>query len=180
MISVKETLPVKTEFKLLFDQWNRRVYNFAFFKTKSSYIAEEVVQRTFIKLWNNLNKKDLEISIEAQIFCITKSVLLDVIKQENKYKSNTIESVDEPNHQETPNEIFNAKELNQRINQQIQKLPKVRQQVFILSRVEQLSYKEISQKLKITTKTVENHINLALKQLKKNIFFLLVFILLFF
>ena len=62
----------------------QKVYHFALSKTNSTYIAEETVQRVFIKLWHNLQTKDLDIPAEVQLFTISRSVLLDVLKEENR------------------------------------------------------------------------------------------------
>lgn len=170
----------ENDFKLLFDKWNRRIYNYALLKTKSSYIAEEVVQRTLIKLWNNINTKNVDVSIDAQVFCITKTVILDVLKQENRRKYHTLESTKTTVKQETPVDIYNLKELHKTLHLHIEKMPTMRRQVFIMSRIEQFSYKEIAQKLEITTKTVENHLNIALKYLKKSMLVIIIFIYIFF
>ena len=50
------------KFESLFYTWNKKIYNYAYQKTNSSYIAEETVQRVFIKLWNNLENKKIDIN----------------------------------------------------------------------------------------------------------------------
>lgn len=171
------------EFKVLFDRWHRKVYYYVLSKTKSEFIAEETVQRVFIKLWKNLEDKNIDASIESQIFCIAKSVMIDVLRQENKRSAhhNGYRKSDE-NH-ETPQDIYLLKELQQKLDVYIESMPEMRRKVFKLSRIEQLSYSEIARKLDITTKTVENHIALAIKYLQKlfynsnlhGIFFLIFF-----
>jgi len=58
------------------------------------------------------------------------------------------------------------KELKNRVDEIVGELPERQKEIFILSRTEGLSHKEISKKLQITTKTVEYHISLAIKSLK--------------
>lgn len=180
MNTSKGYIYANSNFEQLFEQWNRKIYNYTLVKTKSVFIAEEVVQRVLIKLWNNLKNKNIEINIEAQIFCLTKSTIIDVLKIENRRKHHSLESSKtQRQYQETPFDIYNIKELQAAIDNQIFKMPKIRRQVFMLSRKEQLSYREISKKLDITVKTVENHINLALKQLRKNLFLPIIIFLFF-
>lgn len=57
------------------------------------------------------------------------------------------------------------KELQKKLELVINALPVARRNVFKLSRFEGLSYKEIAERLSLSTKTVEHHITLALKQL---------------
>ena len=69
------------------------------------------------------------------------------------------------------------KETESALQQIIGKMPPMRKLVFQLSRFEQLNYQEIAEKLKISPRTVENHIALALKMIRKsfsNFLFLLL------
>lgn len=155
------------EFKALFDQWHRKVYYYVLSKTRSEFIAEETVQRVFIKLWKNLSDKNVKVSIEAQIFCITKSVMIDVLREENRRLTRQNEYREEEEHLANPQDIYLLKELQQKLDGFIDSMPEMRKKVFKLSRYEQLSYHEIASKLDIKTKTVENHIYLAIKYLQK-------------
>lgn len=58
------------------------------------------------------------------------------------------------------------KETNSKLEKLIATLPPVRRKIFEMSRFKEMSHKEISEKLSIAPKTVENHINLALKYIK--------------
>ena len=71
------------------------------------------------------------------------------------------------------------KELVEQINSVIDSLPDKCRKVYKLSREEQLSHKEISQKLNISTKTVENHITKALKTLRVSLGYIVGIFLLF-
>lgn len=166
-------------FEQLFYKWNSKVYNYALKKTNSTYIAEETVQRVFIKLWNNISSKEIDIHIEAQIFCITRSILLDVVRAENS-KKQAVENFKDNRISITPSDVLLTKELYINVLKIIKSMPPVRKKVFELSRFENLKYAEIAQKLNISVKTVENHIALALKTLKKSILiFLFIFSLLY-
>ena len=167
------------KFESLFYTWNKKIYNYAYQKTNSSYIAEETVQRVFIKLWNNLENKKIDININAQIFCITRSILLDIIKQENKRNTLSILEFDELDTQ-NPSDIIIIKELQKKINTIVDAMPEARRNIFKMSRFENLKHKEIANILNISPKTVENHLRLALKALKNAITTLLIIILYFF
>ena len=60
-------------------------------------------------------------------------------------------------------------ELTDTIQQIVNEFPEQRQRIFRMSREDGLSHAEIAEKLGITTKTVENHINLALKTVRKKL-----------
>ena len=64
-------------FEEYFDLWSSKVYHYALHKTKSPYLAEETVQRVFIKLWKNMSAKTIDATIESQIFCMTRTIVID-------------------------------------------------------------------------------------------------------
>ena len=162
-----KTAITKAEFASIFHSWNRKVYHYALSKTNSSYIAEETVQRVFIKLWHNLNHKQVEVKIEAQIFCISRSIMLDIVKEERRRQLAFAEQSIPQGNNPTPLEIYRTKEMESQLHSLINAMPEVRKKVFQLNRLDNLSYKEIAQQLSLSPKTVENHISLALKTLKK-------------
>ncbi|WP_270090768.1 sigma-70 family RNA polymerase sigma factor [Sphingobacterium sp. SYP-B4668] len=173
-----QTLISITDFDDVYEKWNKKVYQYALSKTSSSYIAEETVQRVFIKLWDNLFHKKVAIEIESQLFCIARTTLLDIVKEERKRKM-VLETqyiqVDVP----TPSELYRLKEISVHFERAVQRMPASRRRVFLLSRLENLSYKEIADRLAISPKTVENHIALALRALKKTLFLFISYIIFF-
>ncbi|TCV12835.1 RNA polymerase sigma factor (sigma-70 family) [Sphingobacterium alimentarium] len=109
----------KVQFEELFFSYHKKVYAYAYKKTNSTYIAEETVQRVFIKLWDNLEHKEVLVDINAQVFCITRTVLLDIIKQENRRRHN-LQEYSITDSYPSPTEIFSAKELKHQLDQHIE------------------------------------------------------------
>ena len=72
---------------------------------------------------------------------------------------------------------IDAKNLREYIDQLIADLPPQRKLIFTMSRNENMSYKEIAEKLSISEKTVENQISSAIKYLKQNLILLSSFLL---
>lgn len=160
------------DFKKLFNKWSGKVYGYALAKTTSEYIAEETVQRVFLKLWHNLSQKQVSIPVESQLFQITKTMVLDIVKEEysrNRTLSTMLNESDRRAGVLTPAERYQYKELKAQLEIAIARMPDKRKKVFILSRVENLSYKEIADRLALSPKTVENHIVLAIKFIKRYI-----------
>lgn len=159
-------------FGKLFDQWSGKLYRYVLSKTSSEYIAEEAVQRVFLKLWNNLTQKQLNIPPESQLFQIAKTMVLDIVKEEytrNRALSNMHNMSDRRADVLTPADRYQYKELKAQLEIAIARMPDRRKEVFVLSRVENLSYKEIADRLALSPKTVENHIALAIKFIKRYI-----------
>lgn len=75
----------------------------------------------------------------------------------------------------SPLEDLVAKDLNLLVDMVVEGMPPQRKLIYKLSRVAGLSNSEIAEKLQLTKKTVENHLNLALKELRNSILLMLVF-----
>jgi len=165
---------ISNDFEDLFKKWSRQVYAYAWQFTKSAYLADETVQRVFLKLWKNLKTGKTDIPAEAQIRCISRSVIIDLLREQtrrNKLQTTAREGEVTVNTEE----FFNAKELLGRIEAQVAAMPEMRRKVFTMSRFEELSHREIAERLSLSVKTVENHISVALKTLRKTITAFLIF-----
>lgn len=153
-------------FKLVYDHFHEKLYFYIVKHSGSAYIAEEIVQTTFIKLWEKRSALSVQHTLSSQVFRIAKSLLLDHLRKayrEEKYKVVARHTLF--NTEDGEGKII-AKEHLALIHETIEHLPPMRKKIFKLSRVDGLSYKEIAEKMSLSPKTVENHILLALKQLK--------------
>jgi len=160
-------------FREVFNECHHALYGYIIKKTQSEYLAEEIVQITFFKLWKYRHSLKEDIPILNQIFRIGRTTLLNELKKEkytNKYADHLRHIGKDSYEHVTEQVIYNETEL--KLNTLIARLPPVRKRVFELSRFNYMSHKEISESLSLSPKTVENHINLALKFIKS--FFILL------
>lgn len=157
-------------FEQVYALHHEKLYFYILNKTGSKYIAEEVVQLTFIKLWNYRQSLSTTITIDAQLFRIAKTTLIDLLRK-SATQRRIIESIkdDVPFANNDTISGIVKKETAERIAALIESLPPVCKKVFKLSREMGLSHKEIAQQLSLTTKNVENHIAKAIRQLKKGL-----------
>lgn len=133
---------------------------------KDVFVAEEIVQNVFLKIWES--PSDLE-EIQKLKPYLYKSVINLSINHVNRQKTiefhhnkilsdaTTIDVTD----------LDDDNELIILLHQEIEKLPVQCRKVFKMSRFERLKYKEIAELLSLSERTVENHIGAALKQLRK-------------
>ena len=160
-------------FRQVFDQYHYKLYSFLVSKSCSEYVSDEIVQLTFIKLWESRHTLNEEYSISTQIFRIATTTLIDFLRKQSTGGA-TVRISDtfaaDPGIDSTIQHI-NEKELRQRIDHAISDMPPVRKQVFEMSRTQGLSHKEIADSLSISSKTVETHITKAIKQIKKRLKF---------
>lgn len=164
-------------FSEIFNEYHQKVYFYTLSKTHSSYIADETTQLTFIKLWHYRASLDESMPISRQIFRIAKTTCIDLLRKEaNQAK---LLNVHREQAEIAVTETVEAKELQHRMVHVVQNMPPVRRKVFELSRYEFKSHKEIAQLLSLSVKTVENHIALAIKQLRHFFTLFLIWLLFF-
>jgi RNA polymerase sigma-70 factor (family 1) len=158
-------------FKKVFDQYHQKLYFFILYKTRSEYIAEEVVQMAFTKLWQSRQTLQEEYTVSTQLFRMATTILIDYLRKYNNKDAVTarLDVVNIEQGVDSTNEKMSGAELQKRISEAVNELPPVRKLVFEMSREQGMSYREIAQTLSVSSKTVEAHIYKALKQIKKHI-----------
>ena len=158
-------------FKKVFDQYHQKLYFFILHKTRSEYIAEEVVQMAFTKLWQCRHTLQEEYTISTQLFRMATTILIDFLRKYNNKDAVTtrLDAVNIEKGVDSTNEKMNGAELQKTISEAVNDMPPVRKQVFEMSREQGMTYREIAETLSVSSKTVEAHIYKALKQIKKHI-----------
>ena len=131
-------------------------------------VAEDMVQQVFLTVWEHIETIDVDKGISAYLYQGTRNRCLNHLS--SAYQTTTMH-VDEPvgEHLITTDRRLEAKELLQRVRAAIQELPEKCREVFLLSREQSLTYKEIAATLDISVKTVENQMGKALKHLYSRI-----------
>lgn len=155
-------------FEMAYKKFYKQVYCFSLSKTQSAYLAEETVQETFVKLWKGRENLNENVSLSSQIFQIAKTTSIDLLRKQSKLKklkcSYTLLHTDILN-----DTIYQELELLQRnkdLKLVAEKMPTVRKNIFLMRSIKGMSYLEIACELSISRKTVENHISVAIKQIR--------------
>jgi RNA polymerase sigma-70 factor (ECF subfamily) len=152
-------------FTEVYQQYHVKLYRYFLKKTKSDEMATELVQITFVKLWRFKHTLSENLTLDTQIFNIARTSLIDLIRQKN-IRNNRFISLESNMDKYLYNHSNSAFELTDYFNNAIKSLPPVRKKVFILSRLQGLSYKEIARQLSISVHTVEDHIGKAIRHIK--------------
>lgn len=136
--------------------------------------VEDLVQEVFFELWRKRHKLQINTSFRAYLRKAAVNKTLNYIRDQ-RLKTIDVEKAPEPASRLTEvTEALEGRELQQKIDEAIDELPERCRMVFVLSRFEEKSYKEIAAELDISVKTVENQISKALKHLRKALDFLIV------
>ncbi|MDR0892672.1 MAG: RNA polymerase sigma-70 factor [Mediterranea sp.] len=158
-------------FSTLYRLYWKKVYHFARLYTPSLSDAEDAVQETFIKLWNNREQIDESKSIENYLFIITRNHLFNLLekkKYEARLQLTALQALD-IEASDNATEQLQLSELRKHINDIVNSLPPRQKEVFLMSRTQHLSHAEIAVRLTISQRAVERHVYLALRTLKKKL-----------
>jgi len=164
-----------TIFNSVYSLYHAQIYSFIKHKTQSDFIAQEVVQLTFIRLWQKRETLNDQVALNVQLFGLAKQEMINEVRKEatrNKYNSQS----EQLPFTDSLIKIIESRDTLKHLERELEALPPMRKMVFNLSRKNGLSHKEIAEMLCISPKTVENHIGKVLAQLKHYIYLLLFFL----
>lgn len=154
----------------LFNYYYPRLYNFSRSFLKMEDGIDDLLQEVFVKLWQNRKNINSADTFNAYIFTIARNLLLNELRsrlnnQKMKDRLHDLSVAEEYS-------LFKQIEYNDlkgKIDLAIGELPARGKEIFMLSRNDGLSHKEIAEKLQISTKTVEYHITQSTSFLKQKL-----------
>jgi len=155
-------------FSELYNKYWTTAYKAAFNATRDEEIAMDVVQDVFVWLWRN--KYQLKINdFVPYLLTAVRFKVLNAIRQ-GKFRDEVLKSFPKEEIGVSFTDIaFELKELKAMIDQFVETLPDQARKIFILSRNEHLSNKEIAEKMGISEKTVKNQMTISLKKLRNSL-----------
>lgn len=137
--------------------------------------AEDMAQEIFIKIWNERDHFSNVLNLNAYLFRLSRNLLYDFqTEKQRKSQHNVDWEVDEIDSI-SPQEVLEEKDLRTIVNFHVEHMPQQRRTIYRLSREQGLSNAEIAERIGITKKSVENHLNLALKELRKALLCMLLY-----
>jgi RNA polymerase sigma-70 factor (ECF subfamily) len=161
----------EAQFKQLFSKEYSSLCRYALTYMQDTHAAEDVVQDTFIKIWEQ--KRDIIHLPEIKFYLIT-AVRNNCISALRKAKSQQVHFTDETPEPEPEPFITNtqqremASEQTRRIADALNKLPPKCKEVFLLIKMQGMSYKQAAEALDISVKTVENQMGKAIRLLRES------------
>ena len=157
----------KAEFIELFKQLYAQIKNFVYYKTGDIETAEDIAQEAFIKVW----EKRYEIrqkTVKSLLYTIAGNLCKNrfehqqvVFEFANNFQQNEFSS--------TPEFELELKEFNNKLQNAIGELKDKDRTVFLMNRIDGLTYKQIAENLELSQKAIEKRMKNALDELKKTI-----------
>lgn len=157
-------------FEALFKLHYKSLAQTAFRIVNDKDVAEDLVQDIFCKLWEKRSELQINTSVKSYLYQSTINHSLNYLKKLKRAEIRDVHFYSSTSAEEnTSDRLFAVKEMSERVQIAVNLLPGACRNVFILSRFEHLSYKQIAATLNISVKTVENQMIKALKHLRKHL-----------
>ena len=158
-------------FERLYNMYSGKLYNFIMrISSGNQYMAEEVVQSAFIRVWEVRERVEPESSFISFLCTIAKNLLMNMYQRQtveyvyNEYLKNT--GVDRDSQTE---ESIDLRFLNEYIDSLAEELPVQRKKIFILSKRQNYTNKEIAEMMGISESTVATQLSLAVKFMREQL-----------
>lgn len=157
-------------FDALFRDYAPKIYNFSYRYLKSREEAEEVVQETFMRVWEARQCIDTDYSFSGFLFTIAYRLVLNRLRKIRNDQKGRKEWKGSSHHSgNQTEETVNYNNLNEIVHSAISELPPRRKMIFQLVKEENLTYQQTAEKLRISVKTVEAQMTEALRYLRKKL-----------
>jgi len=154
-------------YEALFTEHYSQLRGYLYYKYGDLAKAEDIVQDTFAKVWQNCSKILLD-TAKSYIYKVANNASLNAIRHLKTVRS--YEKIPQPTMDfETPDFQLEEKEFMNKLQDAIAALKPKQREAFLLHRIDKKTYAEIAVTLDITVKAVEKRIHLALKSLKEAI-----------
>lgn len=154
-------------FEQLFHQYYNVLCSFATRLLMDKSLAEEAVADVFVRIWERRKEISVNGSPKAFLYTCVKNQSIDVIRKRNNQRfAFDAFDLELKNEDYTPEQVMQFNELTTKIKKGIDDLPEQCRKIFLLSREEQYTYKEIADRLSISLKTVKTQMYRAVKKLR--------------
>lgn len=157
-------------FDEIYGMYAKRLLAYCKQYTKSQEDAEEIVQDVFVRLWNNRTSIRQEETLRSLLFIITKHYLI------NAYRA----KVNSPVYEDylacraeltssTTSCPLEYEDFLQKLQCALKNLPPAQRKIIELSRLKELSNKDVAEKLGVSEQTVKNQLSQGLKNLREEL-----------
>ena len=161
-------------FAQLVRSYEKRIFALTLRMCKNPDDAAEAAQEAFLAAWQGLKFFRGESSFSTWLYRLASNACVDLLRKEGRHSAAAGPSlndeelnIDVPDHQPSPQEAAERKELRAQIEEGLAALSPEHRQVLILREMHQLSYDEIADTLDLDVGTVKSRISRGRKQLRK-------------
>lgn len=154
--------------EVLYIRYAPQVKSFVSAIIKNESDAEDLVQEIFLKIWENREAVCRVESFKSYLYSMTRNAVYNRLKRDRVHRK-YVDFAKNRSDAYEPEVRIQTKDLLKHINIEVEKLTEQQKKIYEMSRFRDLTYKEISDELNISPKTVQYHISNILAKLKNTI-----------
>jgi len=154
----------------IYDQYYQKVRKYILHTVRNDWLADDLVQETFIRVNDNLENLRDPVKLQAWIFRIAHNLCQDYFRQQGKSANLGLEEVSEetvPSKAPTTQKELEQGQMRKCVFGLVNRLPESLRSVIILSDVSEFNQKEIAEIMGITVENVKIRLHRARKKLKE-------------
>jgi RNA polymerase sigma factor (sigma-70 family) len=154
----------QAQFDSIFLDWYYPVRNSVYYKTGDMQTAEDITQETFLKVWE---KRDfIEVAtIGPLLFKISRNLFLNTVDH-SKVALRFIADYQPTQYSDPPDYVLEMNDFDIRLQEAIAALDEKNRTVFLMNRIDDLTYNQIAENLGLTVKAIEKRMSKAMAFLK--------------
>lgn len=158
----------RSAFNLLVDRWQARIHRFAYRFFADVDEANEITQKTFIKVYQKVDTLNEPGKFSSWIYRVANNLCLDELKRAGRRKSSPVEAwVEQAEGSQTPATKLETKELGEVLQKAMLTLPDEQRVVIILKEYEGMKFREIAEILEESENTIKSRMYYGLRSLRR-------------
>jgi RNA polymerase sigma-70 factor (ECF subfamily) len=151
----------QSEFQQLFKELYKPVRNFVYFRCSDPDVADDIAQDVFVKLWETRGRIDRK-TVKAYLYTIAQNLTVNYHKKKQLHFKFTHKPTADREF-DTPEKLTEMKEYEHKLSEVLALLPEGGREVFLMNRLEDLTYTEIADRLGLSVKAVEKRMSKVLR-----------------
>lgn len=153
-------------YRQVFNETSKTIFNYIYYKFGNEEKANDAVQESFVKLWENCAKVSKD-KAKSYLYTVANNLYLNVLKAEKvrlKYADQTLKTTNE-----SPEFIMEEAQFKEKLENALDSLPENQRSTFLLNKIDGKKYAEIAEMENVSVKAIEKRMHLALKSLREKI-----------
>ena len=159
----------KRDLKDAYDDYFESLRAFLYYKSFDQQLSEDIVQEVFVKLWEKRKEIKKE-SLKSLLYTMANNLWINHVNhlkvvRDHANEAQSGNTIDRP----SPQFVYEAQEFEIRFNRIINELPDGSREVFLMNRIEKMTYQEIADRLELSVKAIEKRMSKALGIIKEQL-----------
>jgi RNA polymerase sigma-70 factor (ECF subfamily) len=154
-------------FDQIFLEWYYPLRNSMYYKTGDMQVAEDLVQDTFLKIWERRETIKPE-TVKSLLYKIANNLFLNRIEHE-KVSFKFVTGYSGNDLSNAPDFELEMKDFDRRLQDTLADLDEKSRTVFLMNRIDELTYAQIADNLGLSVKAVEKRMSKAIAFLKERL-----------